>query len=133
MVQEFRTLEQCSDWPELFLMRPFLHPRPDEISLQAVLNALADPDRLALFRRICRNEAAPVSCVRCAPSDMPKSSLSRHLQILRESGLVLSERRGSEVVNSGRAPELEMRFPGLLPAIMAASDPGAPVGPECAA
>lgn len=103
------------------VMRPFLHPRSDEISLEAVLYALADPDRLALFRQICRNQAGPVSCVRCAPRDMPKSSLSRHMQILREAGLVTSERRGTEVVNVGRAGDLELRFPGLLPAILAAA------------
>lgn len=103
-------------------MRPFLHPRSEEISLQGVLNALADPERLALFRRICSSEASPVSCVRCAPSDMPKSSLSRHVQILREAGLVRSERRGSEVINLSRASEVETRFPSLLESILAAQD-----------
>lgn len=103
-------------------MRPFLHPRSEEISLQGILHALADPERLALFRRICSSEAAPVSCVRCAPLDMPKSSLSRHVQILREAGLVRSERRGSEVVNLSRADEVGARFPSLLDSILAAQD-----------
>lgn len=101
-------------------MRPFLHPRSDEISLQGVLHALADPERLALFRRICVSEAGPVSCIGCAPTDMPKSSLSRHVQVLREAGLVRSERRGSEVMNLSRANEVETRFPGLLDPILAA-------------
>lgn len=101
-------------------MRPFLHPRPEEFSLQGVLHALSDPERLALFRRIGSSGARPMSCIRCAPSAMPKSSLSRHVQILREAGLVRSERRGSEVVNLSRANEVDTRFPGLLDPILAA-------------
>ena len=107
---------------DMIAMRPFVHPRPEEISLQGVLHALADPERLALFRRISSSEAGPVSCIRCAPTDMPKSSLSRHVQILREAGLVRSERRGSEVVNLSRAREVGMRFPSLLDSILAAQD-----------
>lgn len=104
-------------------MRPFLHPRTEEISLQGLLHALADPVRLDLFRTLCRAEAAPVSCVKCAPVPMPKSSLSRHFQILREAGLVRSERRGAAVVSVARHAEIDMRFPGLLAAILSASDP----------
>ncbi len=103
-------------------MRPLVHPRPDEISLQGLLHALADPIRLELFRTLCRGPAAPVSCIRCAPSDMPKSSVSRHFQILREAGLIRSERRGAELVNLARTGEVEARFPGLLAAILSAAD-----------
>lgn len=119
-VQECGTLEQDVIKTDMTPMRPFLHPRPEEFSLQGVLHALADPERLALFRRIGSSEAGPVSCIRCAPSAMPKSSLSRHVQILREAGLVRSERRGSEVVNLSRADEIDIRFPGLLAPILAA-------------
>ena len=111
-------------------MRPFLHPRPEEITLQGVLHALTDPERLALFGRIAGHDAAPVSCIRCAPCDMPKSSLSRHMQILREAGLVRSERRGSTVVNLSRAADVETRFPGLLGCILAAGTPAIPTGPS---
>jgi DNA-binding transcriptional ArsR family regulator len=103
-------------------MRPFLHPRGEEISLQGVLHALADPVRLDLFRTLCRGQNAPVSCIKCAPAAMPKSSLSRHFQILREAGLVRSERRGAEVVNLARTAEVDARFPGLLSAILSARE-----------
>ena len=101
-------------------MRPLTHPRAEEISLQGLLHALADPDRLALFRTVCRDQAAGVSCIGCAPAAMPKSSLSRHFQILREAGLIRSQRRGSEIVNVSRGPEVDARFPGLLAAILSA-------------
>ena len=102
-------------------MRPLLHPPGDAITLQGVLHALADPARLELFRRLCIGPAEAVSCVRCAPSAMPKSSLSRHFQVLREAGLVRSERRGAEMVNASRRPEIDRRFPNLLAAILSAA------------
>jgi len=98
-------------------VRPLLHPAPEDISLQGVLYALADPVRLDLFKALSQ-EPGGVSCTRCAPSRMPKSSLSRHIRILREAGLVRSERRGAEVVNAARIGEIDRRFPGLLPAIL---------------
>ena len=119
-VQECGTLELRGIMTDIMAMRPFLHPRPEEFSLQGVLHALADPERLALFRRIGSSGDGPVSCIRCAPSTMAKSSLSRHMQILREAGLVRSERRGSEVVNLSRANEVDTRFPGLLGPILTA-------------
>lgn len=102
-------------------MRPLTHPRAEEISLQGLLHALADPVRLDLFRALCRGSVAPVSCIGCAPASMPKSSLSRHVQILREAGLIRSQRRGSELVNVTRSDEIDGRFPGLLGAILSAA------------
>lgn len=102
-----------------------MHPRAEEISLQGLLHALADPVRLDLFRTLRQGGAAPVSCIRCAPCDMPKSSISRHFQILREAGLVRSERRGATLVNVARNDEIDARFPGLLKAILSAADGGA--------
>ena len=99
-----------------------MHPRVEEITLQGVLHALADPVRLDLLRTLCRGQAAPASCIRCAPCDMPKSSISRHFQILREAGLIRSERRGAMLVNVARDREIEARFPGLLTAILSAAD-----------
>src|ERR1051326_2079945 len=102
-------------------MRPFVHPPREEIALQGVLHALADPVRLEIFRRLVRSDAA-MSCVRCAPPEMAKSSLSHHFQVLREAGLVRSEKRGTEAVNLPRLDDVEARFPGLLAAIMAAAE-----------
>jgi DNA-binding transcriptional ArsR family regulator len=51
---------------------------------------------------------------------MPKSTTSLHFRILREAGLIRSERNGVECDNSHRLPELEKRFPGLVRAILKA-------------
>lgn len=49
---------------------------------------------------------------------VPKSTLSQHFRILREAGLIRSERRGVEVLNSSRFAEIDARFPGLLTSIV---------------
>ena len=103
-------------------MRPFVHPRQDEITLQGVLHALADPVRLRIFRTLTGLARSPVSCTKCAPFDMPKSTLSHHFHVLREAGLVHSEKKGAQVVNVARLKDVEARFPGLLVAVMRAAE-----------
>jgi DNA-binding transcriptional ArsR family regulator len=51
---------------------------------------------------------------------IPKSTLSQHFKILREAGLIRSERHGVEMHNISRSAELEQRFPGLIRAIVTA-------------
>ena len=119
--KSFERLHQATGVTISSGMRPLLHPRPDEISLQGLLHALADPIRLALFQTLQNEPSPPLSCTRCAPVAMPKSTLSHHLAVLREAGLVRSERRGAEIVNASRAADVEHRFPGLLGAILHAA------------
>jgi DNA-binding transcriptional ArsR family regulator len=52
--------------------------------------------------------------------NVPKSTLSQHFKVLREAGLIRSERRGVEMHNTSRCAELDTRFPGLVAAIVAA-------------
>ncbi|MGH7285308.1 MAG: ArsR family transcriptional regulator [Polyangiaceae bacterium] len=49
---------------------------------------------------------------------IPKSTLSQHFKILREAGLIRSERKGVEMLNTPRCKEIDARFPGLLLAIL---------------
>ncbi len=103
-------------------MRPFLHPAIEDISIEAVLHALADPVRVA----ICTELSGPGCTANCSAfqeilkEPIPKSTLSQHFRILREAGLVRSERRGVEVLNSFRFAEIDARFPGLLTSILSA-------------
>ena len=103
-------------------MRPLFHPSPDDFRADAILHALADQERARIFAEI-----AGVECIqRCsALADagdrvIPKSSLSQHFKILRDAGLIRSERHGVEMRNYSRCDEINARFPGLLPAIMGA-------------
>ena len=49
---------------------------------------------------------------------LPKATLSQHFKILREAGLIRSERKGVEMHNTTRCAELKERFGDLLTAIL---------------
>jgi DNA-binding transcriptional ArsR family regulator len=103
-------------------MRPFFHPAIEDVQLTSILHALSDPDRVAIFVRIA-GEGCVGSCSTVAAVGdrvIPKSSLSTHFKVLREAGLIRSERQGVEMRNHSRCREVDARFPGLLPAIMSA-------------
>jgi len=102
-------------------MRPLFHPAIEDVRPEAILHALADPSRAAIFAKImqagCVEACSAVSAV--GDRVIPKSSLSNHFKVLRE-------RHGVEVRNHSRWLEVEARFPGLLAGIINAyaSDAG---------
>jgi len=103
-------------------MRPLFHPASDDIRAEDVLHALADPVRASIFTQIA-SATCPQICAAFSSVNnkaIPKSSLSQHFRVLREAGLIRSERRGVEMHNTSRFEEIEARFPGLLPAILVA-------------
>ncbi len=102
------------------MQRPFLHPPIAEIALEGILYALADPVRLGIVRTLATRNCA-MNCTAAAPEDLPKSTQSHHYQVLREAGLIRSERRGTEVVNSLRCAEINEKFPGLIAKILEAA------------
>lgn len=70
----------------------------DEIEeLTEVFKALSDPTRLRLVKLLGEHEGA--LCVNALASrlDVSQSAVSQHLRVLRHTGLVKSERRGSSV------------------------------------
>lgn len=100
--------------------RPYSHPAIDDVTLEAVLYALADPHRLAIVKRLA-DHGGELNCNSAGPCDLPKSTLSHHYKLLRDGGIIRSEWRGTEVINSLRCAELETRFPGLLNKILASA------------
>jgi DNA-binding transcriptional ArsR family regulator len=114
------------------MQRPFLHPPVEALKLESVLYALGDPVRLEIVRRLAAGSCG-MNCTAAAPPKLAKSTQSHHFQILREAGLVRSERRGTEVVNTLRCGEIEERFPGVLAAIMKAAQPAECPGTETSA
>jgi DNA-binding transcriptional ArsR family regulator len=117
-------------------MRPFFHPAIEDVQPDAILHALSDPNRTAIFVNILRaggiNTCSSVSAL--GDRVIPKSSLSNHFKVLREAGLIRSERHGVEMRNHPRFSEVNARFPGLIGAIINAyakgTDTGKPVSPE---
>ena len=65
----------------------------DEIS---VLQAVADPTRLAMLRQLADNDGV-CACDFTSCCDVSQPTVSHHLKVLREAGWVRSERRGSFV------------------------------------
>ena len=101
-------------------MRPLFHPAIEDVRPEAILHALADPGRAAMFAKImqagCVEACSAVASL--GERVIPKSSLSNHIKVLREAGLIRSERHGTEVRNHSRWAEVEARFPGLLAGIL---------------
>lgn len=103
-------------------MKPLIHPAIEDVPLEAILHALADPVRVALFVEIM-NQGCPSNCTKLVSvldRSIPKSTLSQHMRILREAGLIRGERRGVEMHNTSRYEEVDARYPGLLLAIVTA-------------
>ncbi|MGC5780594.1 ArsR/SmtB family transcription factor [Methylobacterium sp. NFXW15] len=115
-------------------MRPLLHPAIEDLRPEAILHALADPNRAAIFAKIMRAGCVEACSALSAVGDrvIPKSSLSNHFKVLREAGLIRSERHGVELRNHSRWTEVEARFPGLLASIINAyaSDAGSELRAE---
>jgi DNA-binding transcriptional ArsR family regulator len=101
--------------------RNLCHPEIDDLALVDVLHALADPVRLEIVRKL-HFAGGKVNCISsvAATPCLSKSTLSHHFRILREAGLVRSERQGVELLNCLRFVEIESRFPGVLTSILAA-------------
>ena len=102
-------------------MRPVYHPHPDEITVQGILHALSDPVRVQIYSQLlgadCSQNCATFANVGATP--LPKSTLSQHFKILREAGLIRSERKGVELQNRTRCEDLQ-KFKPMLLAILAA-------------
>ncbi|MFT0867320.1 ArsR/SmtB family transcription factor [Pseudomonas sp. CAM1A] len=96
-------------------MRAYTHPNPEDLTLERLLYALSDPVRMEIVRRL-----AGVAEASCGELDggRPKSSMSHHFRVLRDSGLVHTRNVGTTHMNSLRSDELESRFPGLLGSIL---------------
>jgi DNA-binding transcriptional ArsR family regulator len=101
-------------------MRPLFHPPIEDVTVEGILYALSDPVRGAIFYDLATS-ACPYNCsnfLNVTEKKIPKSTLSHHFKALREAGLIRAERRGVEMHNTSRCPEIETRFPGLLAAIL---------------
>jgi DNA-binding transcriptional ArsR family regulator len=101
-------------------MRPLFHPSIEDITVEAILHALSDPIRVAIYADIVHSDCSQ-SCssfLNISEKAIPKSTLSQHFKALREAGLIRGERIGVEMQNTSRYNEIETRFPGLLKAIV---------------
>lgn len=96
------------------------HPDISQITLAEVLYALGDPVRLTIVKTL--DQKGPQACRSCGGGDVAKSTLSHHFKILRETGIIQTEKVGTQHLNSLRSVDLEMRFPGVLASVLASAD-----------
>ena len=101
-------------------MRPLFHPSIEDVTVEAILHALSDPVRVAIFADIAGSNCSQTCSDFLLVSEkaIPKSTLSQHFKALREAGLIRGERHGVEMRNTSRCAEIDQRFPGLIPAIV---------------
>lgn len=95
---------------------PLPHPDRSALDLATVLHALSDPMRL----RIVRELAADARERTCNSFNLPivKSTCTHHFKVLREAGLIRQRVVGTKRVSSLRREDLDVRFPGLLDAVV---------------
>ena len=103
-------------------MRKLIHPHIEDVTVEAILHAFSDPVRVQIFMDLAKAECAK-NCstylnVNTAP--LAKSTLSQHFKVLREAGLIYSERKGVELHNRTRCAELKPRFGDMIMAIVSA-------------
>ena len=103
-------------------MRPLAHPAIQDLTVEGILHALSDPVRVAIFANIVQSTCPQVcsTFLSVGRQAIPKSTLSQHLKVLREAGLIHGERQGVQVNITSRCAEIDRRFPGLIAAIVKA-------------
>jgi DNA-binding transcriptional ArsR family regulator len=103
------------------------HPSREQIRLPVVLDCLSDPIRLAIVCTLAKSDHAKsdhgAGELRCGDFHAfgGKSNLAYHFARLREAGLVLTRLVGTSRYMSLRRADLDVRFPGLLDAIIASA------------
>lgn len=104
---------------------PDLLPEPleEELKLEAVFSALADPLRLTIVRKLMLESESYDHTCGWFGFDRPKSSLTHHFRALRDAGLIHQRQYGLERRSRLRTEDLNKRFPGLLDLISAWQPP----------
>lgn len=95
------------------MAREYRHPAMDDVQLYDVLAAVADPVRLEIVRILV--DGAEHTCAPIAKEvGVSNSTLSHHLRLMREAGVIRTRPEGVQRWTSLRIDELERRFPGLV-------------------
>ncbi|GAB7190968.1 metalloregulator ArsR/SmtB family transcription factor [Kineococcus sp. NUM-3379] len=98
-------------------MTQVTEPATETMTIDVVLSALADPVRLALVRAL--DAAGDWTCgsdvLRSTGITISKSTLSHHIKVLRDAGLIRTRVDGIRRLVTLRYDDVEQAFPGLLP------------------
>ena len=76
-----------------------------------LLSALADPVRLSIVRQLAAaDDVCACDFTECC--DVSQPTISHHLKVLREAGVVVSQRQGTNIVYS-LSPDFTRRWAGV--------------------
>jgi DNA-binding transcriptional ArsR family regulator len=77
-----------------------------------LLQAIADPVRLSILRQLASSPGQVCACdfTECCTVSQP--TISHHLKVLREAGVVTSERRGTNIYYA-LSPEAAVRYAAI--------------------
>jgi ArsR family transcriptional regulator, arsenate/arsenite/antimonite-responsive transcriptional repressor len=76
-----------------------------------LLAALADPVRLSLVRQMAASDGT-CACDFTECCNVSQPTISHHLKVLREAGVVTSERRGTNIIYA-LSPDFSRRWAGI--------------------
>ncbi|MFC0108397.1 ArsR/SmtB family transcription factor [Kibdelosporangium aridum] len=96
------------------------HPARDEIRIEAVLHALADPVRLRIVKALA--ELPDGEAIACGSLDLSisKSTTTHHIRTLREAGVVRVRPEGTSRMTALRRDDLDALYPGMIDGIVKA-------------
>jgi len=101
-------------------MKPLYHPATKDITVEGLLYALSDPVRVRIYAAIAKSDCPRIcsAFLDMGEKTLPKSTLSQHFKVLREAGLIRSERKGIQMNNTTRCSELKDHFGPMIGAIV---------------
>jgi len=89
------------------------HPATSALDLATVMRTVGDPVRLDMVRLLA--DGREWSCTKLADAlDVPASTGSYHMRLLREAGVTRTRADGVHRFISLRRDDLDERFPGLV-------------------
>ncbi|WP_330358854.1 helix-turn-helix domain-containing protein [Streptomyces chartreusis] len=94
------------------------HPDAQKIELVDVLAALGHSVRIRIVRALV--SGSEIYCGEILP-DLPRSSLTHHWRVLRESGVIRQRPEGRKLYLTLRRDDLDLRFPGLVDIVLAST------------
>ncbi|CPR16704.1 ArsR/SmtB family transcription factor [Brenneria goodwinii] len=110
---DYALLEKNSVTPA-GLPPPLEEPSVENLRLETIMGALADPLRMTIVYKLMRDSDAYDHPCGWFGFDRPKSSLTHHFKALREAGVIRQRQYGLERRSRLRREDLDARFPGLL-------------------
>jgi len=91
------------------------NPQEDvAISLDSTLKALANPTRRHIVSTLLKIPGGQVASCAAFNLTISRSTLTQHMRVLHDAGLVETIDRGNRVLVELRAPQIDQSLPGLL-------------------